>query len=313
MRNQANPHLALLDEREIDRLTGLARKLIEHRKRALEARFGWTYLEADIVASAATRQLTVSGTVIFPGLGRQVADELRTIVPNEWVVVNKLRPTPTGDWYSLRPGITRLESSLALSQPRAALTTELFQRDGPVQCLAITARGRLVRALDGTVGWTRRSLGLATRPLFPRPIPADLPRLVRIAKSYLRVPYRLGGATGSGIDCSGLIQRTLRDAFDVVIPRHSLDQIRAGGNPSRDFGRPGDAIYIWSHGQASWHVGLVVASGKRRPPTVIHASTSRRRVIEEPLQRFVAGADRVRHVELDQFLDAVRVSPERET
>jgi lipoprotein Spr len=313
VRNQANPHLAPLDERQIDRLTASARKLIEHRTRALEARFGWTYLEADIVASAATRQLIVSGTVIFPSLGRQVAEELWTIVPNGWIVVNRLRAAPAGDWYSLRPGITRLESSLGLSQPRSALTTELFQRDGPVQCLAITPRGRLVRALDGTVGWTRHSLGPATRPPSPSPIRADLPRLMQLAKSYLRVPYRFGGTTRSGIDCSGLIQRTLRDAFDVVIPRHSLDQIRAGGSPSRDFGRPGDAIYIWSHGQTSWHVGLTMASEKRGPPTVIHASTSRRRVIEESLERFVAGADRVRHVELDQFFDAVRVSPERET
>ncbi len=313
MRNQANPHLALLDQREINRLNGLARKLIEHRKRALEARFGWTYLRADVVASAATQQLIVSGTVIFPGLGRQLAVELQTIIPNDWMVVNRLRSVPAGGWYSLRPGITRLESSLGLSSRGPVLTTELFQRDGPVQCLAITPKGRLVRALDGTVGWTRRSLGQATRPLFPRPSRADLPRLMRIAKSYLRVPYRFGGASRSGVDCSGLIQRTLRDAFGVVIPRHSLDQIRAGGSPSRDFGRPGDAIYIWSRGQASWHVGLMMAFEKRRRPTVIHASTSKRRVIEESLERFVAGADRVRHVELDQFLDAVRVSPERET
>jgi cell wall-associated NlpC family hydrolase len=136
---------------------------------------------------------------------------------------------------------------------------------------------------------------------------------MRIAKSYLRVPYRFGGATRSGIDCSGLIQRTLRDAFDVVIPRHSLDQIRSGGNPSRDFGRPGDAIYIWSNERTSWHVGLIMASERRRPPMVIHASTSRRRVIEESLERFVGGADRVRHVELDQFFDAARLSRERET
>ncbi len=313
MRNQANPHLALLDEREIDRLTGLARKLIEHRKRTLEACFGWTYLKADIVASAATQQLTVSGAVIFPSLGRQVAEELGTIVPNDWIIVNKLRAACAGDWYSLRPGITRLESSLGLSQPRCALTTELCQRDGPVQCLTSTSQGRLVRALDGTVGWTRRSLGPATRPLSPRPIGVDFSRLMQIAKSYLGVPYRFGGTTRSGIDCSGLIQRTLRDAFNVVVPRHSLDQIRAGGSPSRDFGRTGDAIYIWSRGQTSWHVGLVMASEKRRPSTVIHASTSRRRVIEEPLERFVAGADRVRHVQPDQFLDAFRVSLERET
>lgn len=313
MLNQADPHLALLDEREIDRLTGLARELLERRKRDLKARFGWTYLEADIVASNATQQLTVRGTVLFSSLGRQVAEELQTIVPNEWTVVNRLRPARARGWYSLRPGITRLESSLELSQGQSAVTTELFQRDGPVQCLAITSRGRLVRALDGTVGWTRCSLGPATRPLSPRPIRTDLSRLTRIAKSYLRVPYRFGGATRSGIDCSALIQRTLRDAFDVVIPRHSLDQIRSAGSSSRDFGHPGDAIYIWSPGQTSWHVGLIMTSEKRRPSTVIHASTSRRRVIEERLERFVAGADRVRHVELDQFLDAVRLSPERET
>ena len=172
MRNQANPHLALLDQREIDRLNGLARKLIEHRKRALEARFGWTYLRADIVASAATQQLTVSGTVIFPGLGRQLAVELQTIIPNDWMVVNRLRSAPAGGWYSLRPGITRLESSLGLSPRGSVLTTELFQRDGPVQCLAITPKGRLVRALDGTVGWTRRSLGAS----YPATIPQTDPR-----------------------------------------------------------------------------------------------------------------------------------------
>jgi hypothetical protein len=35
----------------------------------------------------------------------------------------------------------------------------------------------------------------------------------------------------------------------------------------------------------------------------VHASATRRRVVEEPLDRFLAQADRVCHVELAQLLD----------
>jgi len=125
----------------------------------------------------------------------------------------------------------------------------------------------------------------------------------RLLRSYLDVPYLLGGATRSGIDCSALVQRCLRGALDAVIPRHSLDQLRAAGLPGRPLGEPGDLVYVWPRGESSCHVGVVLDGDRRHRRTVIHASASRRRVTEEPLDVLLSGADRAAHVELAQILD----------
>lgn len=47
--------------------------------------------------------------------------------------------------------------------------------------------------------------------------------LVRVAKAFLGVPYKLGGSTLKGIDCSALVKRVY-EIFNIQLPRTAREQ-----------------------------------------------------------------------------------------
>ncbi|HEY8376497.1 MAG TPA: NlpC/P60 family protein, partial [Nannocystis sp.] len=186
------------------------------------------------------------------------------------------------------------------------LSTELVAGDGPVGLLARVGGWSLVRASDGTLGWTRARLGPRTDPPPPARVRcggAEAPAaLARALRRFRGAPYRLGGTTALGIDCSGLVQRAVRSALGVVLPRHSGDQLALAAPPVRALGEPGDLLFMRSADESPCHVGVVLRGARPGARTLIHASSRRGLVIEEPLERALARAVMVRHVELEQVL-----------
>jgi cell wall-associated NlpC family hydrolase len=95
--------------------------------------------------------------------------------------------------------------------------------------------------------------------------------VVEVAEQYLGTPYRSGGTTSNGVDCSGLTVAVYREV-GVKLPRNSDEQARVGEPVSRDHLAPGDLIFFGSSGNVS-HVGIYKGDGE-----FIHASTSARQV-----------------------------------
>jgi cell wall-associated NlpC family hydrolase len=101
----------------------------------------------------------------------------------------------------------------------------------------------------------------------------DRDGIVRFAKTFVGTPYRTGGTTYKGVDCSGLVFAVYRE-FDIPLPRTSLDQSRVGVAIERSNLRPADLVFFKTSRRASvTHVGIYVGGGK-----FIHASTSSRKV-----------------------------------
>jgi len=117
------------------------------------------------------------------------------------------------------------------------------------------------------------------------------------------VRYRLGGTTGGHIDCSGLVQRCVREALGLVLPRHSTDQLARSVAPARSLGEPGDLLFMAGVDLAACHVGVVLRGARPGARTLLHASSRQGRVVEEPLDRCLARAGRVQHMELAQLLE----------
>ena len=113
---------------------------------------------------------------------------------------------------------------------------------------------------------------------------------VAIAEGLVGVPYRWGGRSGDGVDCSGLVQVALA-AAGIAAPRDS-DQQRALGQavePDAPLAR-GDLVFF------PGHVGMMV-DGER----LIHANAYWMAVTVEPLQ-----AVEQRHPAHPQAVTAIR-------
>jgi len=72
-------------------------------------------------------------------------------------------------------------------------------------------------------------------------------RLYTFIDSWLNTPYKWGGTTRDGIDCSAFIQRLLADVYNIRLPRTSVEQFYTRNiEPfgSRHFLREGDLVFF---------------------------------------------------------------------
>jgi len=113
-----------------------------------------------------------------------------------------------------------------------------------------------------------------SRPSQPAPVSARRSSGEQAAITAVRqvgVPYRYGGSTVKGFDCSGLVQFAYAKA-GKSIPRTTADQWRQMSPVSGNRLQVGDLLFFRIDGQIS-HVGLYL--GSRR---FVHAPSSGREV-----------------------------------
>jgi probable lipoprotein NlpC len=111
----------------------------------------------------------------------------------------------------------------------------------------------------------------------------NVQKVIQTARSYRGTPYRYGGTTRIGMDCSGLLCTSFK-AIDVDLPRTSNEQSRFGQHVRPKDIQPGDLVFF-SESRFSnkiSHVGLVTDVKGDEEIYFIHAST-RLGVIEDNL------------------------------
>jgi len=96
-------------------------------------------------------------------------------------------------------------------------------------------------------------------------------RAAAVALEQVGVPYRYGGTTASGFDCSGLVQYSYRHAGKNV-PRTTGQLWSSTTSIERDDMRAGDLLFFRFDGKMS-HVGMYI--GKQQ---FVHAPSSGRTV-----------------------------------
>lgn len=83
-------------------------------------------------------------------------------------------------------------------------------------------------------------------------------------------PYRYGGMSQGGVDCSGFVYITFRDRFELQLPRTTEAQTDIGTRISRRDLLPGDLVFFKTgSGGNGLHVGIYDTDNQ-----FIHASTS---------------------------------------
>lgn len=281
-----------------DSIVRAAERTARDIARELERLYGWTHLEAELSWDAEQQVLRGRGTVLARGVARKLAAGLTDALPDGVRFdLRELGVLRSGDWHALGDGLTPVWQKHP-SRGRV-LATELLPEEGPVELLATHEGSRLVRGVDGTLGWIERELGPSSEPPRIAPAHGTGEQVVASARALLDAPYRLGGTTAAGVDCSGLCQRAYREGLGVILPRHSLDQLAATLHFESSPRQSGDLVFVWSEREGPCHVGLMIDPGS----SVIHASHSRRRVVEDPWDRFIDQSSRVELVAIAHTLD----------
>ncbi|WP_437889076.1 C40 family peptidase [Phytobacter sp. V91] len=89
-------------------------------------------------------------------------------------------------------------------------------------------------------------------------------------RDWRGTPYRYGGMSRSGVDCSGFVMMTFRDKFNLALPRDTRSQADVGTRISKDDLLPGDLVFFKTgSGDNGLHVGIYDTDN-----AFIHASTS---------------------------------------
>ncbi|MCK5103363.1 MAG: C40 family peptidase [Cyclobacteriaceae bacterium] len=100
--------------------------------------------------------------------------------------------------------------------------------------------------------------------------------VVTRARSYINTPYKYGGTTTLGMDCSGLLMRSF-EAIDTYIPRTAKEQSKLGNKVTISELKEGDLVFFKTmkkKGRVT-HAGLVTDARKKDRIMFIHASSSR--------------------------------------
>jgi peptidoglycan endopeptidase LytE len=102
-------------------------------------------------------------------------------------------------------------------------------------------------------------------------------RLLRVAQGMLAVPYRFGGTTLWGLDCSGFVQKAF--AFlNLDLPRSAREQFREGAKVAKADLSPGDLVFFRTYAKYPSHVGIYLGDNR-----FVHASSRERKVTVESL------------------------------
>jgi cell wall-associated NlpC family hydrolase len=94
---------------------------------------------------------------------------------------------------------------------------------------------------------------------------------IRAAESYLGVPYVWGGASRSGVDCSGLTMLSWEAAGVALVHSAALQAAMSTPVPLSEL-QPGDLLFYDFGGTEIDHVIMYVGSGPYGPDTIIQAA-----------------------------------------
>jgi lipoprotein Spr len=99
-------------------------------------------------------------------------------------------------------------------------------------------------------------------------------KLYKFIYEWIGTPYRFGGNTKNGIDCSAFTKTIYEKVFNTTILRNSRDIFSMVNPLAKDELKEGDLVFFRSNGRTISHVGVFLGDNR-----FAHASSSRGVVI----------------------------------
>ena len=98
---------------------------------------------------------------------------------------------------------------------------------------------------------------------------ATTSELTQTAKKYIGIPYKYGGTTTAGLDCSGYTQLVFKK-LGYSLNRTAAAQYKQGSAVSKSNLKPGDLVFFNTTGRTASHVGIYIGDGQ-----FVHAGVSK--------------------------------------
>ncbi len=109
-------------------------------------------------------------------------------------------------------------------------------------------------------------------------------RLLAEIVSWLGTPYKYGGNSKSGADCSGFVKEVFKSVYNIDLDRSTSDQVKNGRKiNSKQSLKEADLVFFRISGRNISHVGIYISNNY-----FAHASSSRGVVVDNLDQKYYA-------------------------
>lgn len=106
------------------------------------------------------------------------------------------------------------------------------------------------------------------------------------AADWIGAPYRGGGDSKRGTDCSGMVYQIYRKVYRIQVPRNTEELKNKSNKVAKRNLKEGDLVFFSSNRSRKRvaHVGIYLKSGK-----FIHSSTSRGVIVSRLTKTIISG------------------------
>ena len=131
-----------------------------------------------------------------------------------------------------------------------AITTSVKQQKKP------TTQGK-----PATVQVKHKVTNHTAKPLRTVPVSGNVKEILAYANTFTGVPYKFGGTTPAGFDCSGYIRHVFQKV-GVQLPRQADEQYTVGKKVEKQNLQPGDLVFFETYEPGVSHSGIYIGDGQ---------------------------------------------------
>lgn len=273
--------------------------IISDLRKKYEQSYGFAVFDLDWRENE--NSLTVSGEVLTEKQREEIVSELGKVCGKKIEDKVRVLSDPDGGeigWARVKKDIADMKSRFVSS---VVMNDKILKRVRSSQAV----KGEVLRALlqkddqvlvqsdDLALGWVnladvtlekdslkgewRSALVAKSGELIP--VAFSEKEFIIEAEKFLGVKYILGAKSEATIDCSGFTQLVFRNAFGVILPRHSWDQKRMGIVVELEKAQTGDLVFMINKNTNTKHVGIWEKSAGGG--NIIHASFTEEKVVRQ--------------------------------